>query len=186
MSPPEFDRVWKRPLPRIPNVFLLAYDEECARKIKKIDNTDNIRNTGHSTKEQFTWRFWNTAASESTCDYLLLKLTSLCLHDPRESQTYMDSRAEGDWSLQGLRPFGLTLPRQLFYSLHHSFFRNLPLYSIGKNLLWPWVPSVVTNAWIFPLNWRGKRRTKSSTNISTEEVISTFPSFTAAFQYGWS
>ena len=50
MSPPEFDQVWKRPLPRIPNVFSLAYDEESARKIKKVDNTDNIGNTGHSTK----------------------------------------------------------------------------------------------------------------------------------------
>lgn len=36
-----------------------------------IGNTNNMRNMGHSTKEQFTWRFWNTA----TLHLLLAHLT---------------------------------------------------------------------------------------------------------------
>ena len=64
-----------------------------------IDNTNNIWNMGHLTKEQFTWWFWNMAGITV---YLQLPFNSsshlFYLHDPRKSQTYMESCM--DWGLR--------------------------------------------------------------------------------------
>ena len=60
-----------------------------------IGNANNKRNTGLSKKEHFTWRFLNTAGIRV---YLWLPFNPsshlFYLLDLRESQTYMDSRAE--------------------------------------------------------------------------------------------
>ena len=52
-----------------------------------IDNTNNIGNMGHLTKEQFTWQFWNMAGITM---YLQLPFNSsshlFYLHDLWESQ----------------------------------------------------------------------------------------------------
>ena len=65
-----------------------------------IDNTNNIGNMGHLTKEQFTWQFWNMAGITM---YLQLPFNSsshlFYLHDLWESQTYMASCV--DWGFRG-------------------------------------------------------------------------------------
>ena len=65
-----------------------------------IDNTNNIGNMGHLTKEQFTWQFWNMAGITM---YLQLPFNSsshlFYLHDLWESQTYMASCM--DWGFKG-------------------------------------------------------------------------------------
>ena len=66
-----------------------------------IDNTNNIGNMGHLTKEQFTWQFWNMAGITM---YLQLPFNSsshlFYLHDLWESQTYMASCM--DWGFKGV------------------------------------------------------------------------------------
>ena len=59
-----------------------------------IGYTNNIRNTGHSTKEQiYQTIFWNRA-EESTCEYLDASSHLSYLQDPHENSN-LDGRA--DW-----------------------------------------------------------------------------------------
>ena len=62
---------------------------QIAGNMYKIDDTYKIRSMGHSTKEQLTWQFWNTAAYECTCEYLWTKLkTFLFAWSTRKSNLY--------------------------------------------------------------------------------------------------